>query len=61
MAGLKGKHDSTRRAVRHGSEPAKLPLGGRVLRVDKPRVRATDAGSADAGTPKKWAGRIELS
>jgi putative transposase len=42
VAGPKGKHDSTRRAVRHGSEPAKVPLGGRMLQVDKPRVRTTD-------------------
>ena len=42
VAGPKGKHDPNRRAVRHGSEPSKLPLGGRMLQVDKPRVRATD-------------------
>jgi putative transposase len=42
VAGPKGKHDPSRRAVRHGSEPSKLPLGGRMIEVDKPRVRATD-------------------
>jgi hypothetical protein len=41
-AGPKGKHDPDRRAVRHRSEPSKLPPGGRMLQVDKPRVRATD-------------------
>jgi transposase-like protein len=42
VAGPKGKHDPRRRAVRHGSEPSKVPLGGRMVTVDKPRVRATD-------------------
>jgi putative transposase len=45
VAGPKGKHDPNRRAVRHGSEPAKVPLGGRTLDVDKPRVRASDGSS----------------
>jgi transposase-like protein len=42
VAGPKGKHDPNRRAVRHGSDPSKLPLGGRMIEVDKPRVRASD-------------------
>lgn len=42
IAGPKGRHDPGRRAVRHGSEPSKVPLGGRMVDVDKPRVRATD-------------------
>jgi transposase-like protein len=42
VAGPKGKHNSNRRAVRHGSEPSKVPLGGRMVSVDKPRIRATD-------------------
>lgn len=41
-AGPKGKHNPGRRAVRHGSEPAKVPMGGRVVDVRKPRVRAID-------------------
>lgn len=43
IAGPKGRHDKDRRAVRHGTEAAKLPLGGRMITVDKPRVRAADA------------------
>lgn len=42
VAGKKGKHNPDRRAVRHGTEPAKVPMGGRMVSVDKPRVRATD-------------------
>ncbi|MGH9044262.1 MAG: IS256 family transposase [Acidimicrobiales bacterium] len=42
VAGAKGRHDPTRRALRHGSERSKVPLGGRMVAVDKPRVRSTD-------------------
>ncbi len=41
-AGKKGKHDPNRAARRHGTEPAKVPLGGRMVRVEKPRVRSAD-------------------
>ena len=53
VAGEKGRHDPERRAVRHGSEPSKVPLGGRMVAVDKPRVRATD-GSGEIGL-ETWA------
>ena len=42
VAGVKGRHDLGRRAVRHGSDPAKVAMGGRMIDVRKPRVRATD-------------------
>jgi transposase-like protein len=42
VAGPKGKHNAGRSAVRHGSEPAKVPLGGRMVQVAKPRVRRAD-------------------
>lgn len=42
VAGSKGKHDPNRTARRHGTEPAKLPLGGRIVTVAKPRVRSAD-------------------
>src|SRR4051794_29344424 len=41
-AGPKGRHDPNRTAVRHGSEPATVPLGGRRVAVGKPRLRAAD-------------------
>ncbi len=41
-AGPKGKHDPQRTAYRHGQEQRQLTLGGRRVRVDKPRVRSLD-------------------
>lgn len=42
VAGPKGRHNADRRAVRHGSEPARVPMGGRMIEVRKPRVRSAD-------------------
>jgi len=42
VAGEKGRHDPGPRAVRHGTERSKVPLGGRMVDSDKPRVRAID-------------------
>jgi putative transposase len=42
LAGPKGKHDSERRAVRHGQERGSVTLGGRRVPVQRPRVRAAD-------------------
>lgn len=41
-AGPKGRHNPNRVVSRHGSEPATVPLGGRRVPVDKPRLRAAD-------------------
>jgi putative transposase len=41
-AGPKGKHDPNRVAKRHGTDPAKVPMGGRMIAVEKPRVRSAD-------------------
>jgi putative transposase len=41
LAGPKGKHDPARVAMRHGSQPGTVTLGGRRLRVRRPRVRTT--------------------
>lgn len=54
VAGPKGCHNPDREAVRHGSERAKVALGGRLVDVAKPRVRATD-GSGEIGL-ETWAG-----
>jgi len=53
VAGEKGRHDPGRTAVRHGSESSTVPLGGRMVAVDKPRVRAVD-GSGEIGL-ETWA------
>jgi hypothetical protein len=39
LAGPKGKHDSARVAMRHGSQPGTGTLGGRRVGVRRPRVR----------------------
>ena len=41
LAGPKGKHDPARVAMRHGSQPGTVTLGGRRLAVRRPRVRGT--------------------
>lgn len=42
VAGPKGRHNPDRTAVRHGTEAAKVPMGGRMVEVAKPRVRSAD-------------------
>src|SRR5215210_7897403 len=43
VVGPKGKHDPDRVAVRHGHEDGSMTLGGRRVRVRRPRVRTADA------------------
>ena len=50
LAGVKGKHDSDRVAVRHGHERGSVTLGGRRVRVERPRVRAVH-GSGELPVP----------
>jgi putative transposase len=42
LVGPKGRHNSDRTAVRHGSEPGQVTLGGRRVRMRRPRVRTAD-------------------
>jgi putative transposase len=42
LVGAKGRHIPERTAVRHGSEPGQVTLGGRRVRVRRPRVRTAD-------------------
>ena len=42
LVGPKGRHNPDREAVRHGSEPGQVTLGGRRVRVRRPRVRSAD-------------------
>ncbi len=39
IVGQKGKHDSDRKAKRHGHEKGSMTLGGRRVEVERPRVR----------------------
>ena len=41
LVGPKGKHDPARTAMRHGTQPGTVTLGGRRLGVRRPRVRST--------------------
>jgi len=44
VAGKKGKHDTNRKAYRHGSEQTKVVLGGEKRNIVKPRVRGIEGG-----------------
>lgn len=46
LAGVKGKHDSDRSAVRHGHERGSVTLGGRRLPVYRPLPDRPRAGRA---------------
>ncbi|HET9118879.1 MAG TPA: IS256 family transposase [Pseudonocardiaceae bacterium] len=50
LAGPKGAHQPGRTAVRHGSGPGSVTLGGRRVPVVRPRVRAAD-GSGEVPVP----------
>jgi putative transposase len=50
VAGPRGRHDADRTAVRHGSGPGSVTLGGRRVPVRRPRVRAVD-GSGELPVP----------
>lgn len=47
LAGPKGRHDPDRTAKRHGIEAGSVTLGGRRLRIERPRVRTVAADRAD--------------
>jgi len=42
LAGPKGRHDPARREARHGSDDGILTLGGRRVKIIRPRVRSAD-------------------
>jgi putative transposase len=50
LVGPRGLHNPERAAVRHGTQPGKVTLGGRRVRVDRPRVRRAD-GAAELALP----------
>jgi putative transposase len=50
LVGAKGRHLPDRTAVRHGSEPGQVTLGGRRVRVRRPRVRTAD-GTGEVAVP----------
>jgi hypothetical protein len=50
VCGPKGKHDSGRAAVRHGTEAGSVALGGRRVPIERPRMRAVD-GTGELAVP----------
>jgi putative transposase len=42
LVGPKGRHNPACTAARHGTEPGQVTVGGRRVRVRRPRVRAAD-------------------
>jgi putative transposase len=50
LVGAKGRHLPERTAVRHGSELGQVTLGGRRVRVRRPRVRTAD-GTREVAVP----------
>jgi putative transposase len=50
LVGPKGRHNPDRAAVRHGAEPGQVILGGRRVRVRRPRVRSAD-GTGEVAVP----------
>jgi transposase-like protein len=50
LVGAKGRHLPERTAVRHGSEPGQVTLGGRRVQVRRPRVRTAD-GTREVAVP----------
>jgi putative transposase len=50
LVGPRGRHNPDRAAVRHGSEPGQVTLGGRRVRVRRPRVRTAD-GTGEVAVP----------
>ncbi|HET7519166.1 MAG TPA: IS256 family transposase [Actinomycetes bacterium] len=50
LVGPRGRHNPDREAVRHGSEPGRVTLGGRRVRVRRPRVRTAN-GTRELAVP----------
>lgn len=50
VVGEKGKHNQDRTAKRHGDEYGSVVLGGRRVRVRRPRARTTDGHEVGLGT-----------
>src|SRR6266545_3885310 len=57
ICGPKGKHDGDRVAYRHGTEARQLPLGGALVKTDRPRARTTDGGEVALPTWEAFSAR----
>ena len=59
--GPKGKHDPGRAAVRHGAGKGSVTLGGRRLRVDRPRAHTVDGHEVPLSSYEHFAAEDLLS
>jgi transposase-like protein len=57
LVGHKGRHDRARTANRHGHESRQVVLGGRLVKVGRPRVRRTGGGEVSLRTYRVFADR----
>lgn len=60
LAGPKGKHDPDRCSYRHGHEERTVTLGGRRVRVARPRVRSKDGSEVLLSSFDHFSGRDPL-
>jgi len=61
VVGPKGKHNPHRLAKRHGHEEGSMTLGGRRVKVDRPRVRSADERELGLATYGYFADRDPLT
>jgi hypothetical protein len=61
VCGPKGRHDAGRAAVRHGTGTGSVTLGGRRVRVDRPRARTVDGHEVPLGSYAHFAAEDLLS
>jgi putative transposase len=61
VVGLKGRHSADRAAVRHGHEDGSMTLGGRRVRVRRPRMRSVNEGELPVATYEYFADRDPLT
>ena len=61
LVGERGLHDPERTANRHGHEPRSVVLGGRLVKVDRPRVRSTEGAEVGLRTYRAFADRDLLT
>jgi hypothetical protein len=61
VCGPKGKHDRDRVAYRHGTEGRQVPLGGGMVKTDRPRARTKDGEEVELPTWEVFSSRDLLS
>jgi len=60
LCGLRYRHDAERQALRGGAVTSSLTLGGRRVRVERPRVRSIDGHEMILPSWRAWSARNPL-